>query len=172
MSKSYLRIRKGFPKNQSARCPTGGKYSLECRTNGWRCGSVSQWLADSCFPLVDTGALGQEQTGSWALPAVTHGVLFTEHTAAAVRGETGNKASPPAKRLAGLIQGLGFETSCVLSGFHSAVIHVRMRFQGRNIQSRQPHMASKHLCLLCCLGKRETTLQKPVALPEDTSNTR
>lgn len=107
-------------------------------------------------------------------------VLFTEHEKATVRGETAD-VSPQLRSNASLtgstvllvthIQGMGFETDCVLNGFHSAVIHVRMRFQGRNIHSWQPHLASEHLCLLCCLGGKKNTLQKPVALPEDTSNT-
>lgn len=59
----------------------------------------------------------------------------------------------PTVLLATHIQGMGFETDCVLNGSHTTAIHVTVRFKGRNIHSRQPHLASEHLCLLCCLGK-------------------
>lgn len=55
------------------------------------------------------------------------------------------------------IQWMEFETACVHTGFHSAMIHVRMRFQGRNIHNHELHLAPEDLCLLCCLGKKKST---------------
>lgn len=50
---------------------------------------------------------------------------------------------------------MGFKTDRVPTRFHSAMIHSRMRIQRRNTHHRQPHLASEHLCLLCCLGKKK-----------------
>lgn len=48
----------------------------------------------------------------------------------------------------------------VLSGFHSAVIHIRMRFQSGNNHNRPPHLASEHLVYFAAWENKN--LQKPL----------